>query len=190
VSPRGSAYGIRLVAFNDPSRGQGELFFARVTMALELIERYDPRWILRMRRDFSGIWLGGMPEAPCFDVKARRCVLSWNSVMNGGIVDLALTLIHEATHARIHSRGLTWDPIVSAARHEAAAVRQESAFAARLPATDDLRRTLAKKLDDPWWTPEKMLQRQRAWNREVDLPEWLARKMERRYEEQMREETR
>lgn len=186
MCPRSSAYGIRLVAFDDPSRGQGELFFARVTLALGLIERYDPRWIRRMRRDFSGIWLGGAP-GPCFEVMTRRCVLSWNSVMNGGIINLALTLIHEATHARIASRGAWRYRSVPEARHEEAAVRQETAFAARLPATDDLRRALAVKLDDPWWTPEKMLERQRAWSRDVELPGWIARWAERRYERRMRE---
>lgn len=185
---RGSAYGIRLVAFDESSRGQGELFFARVTLALGLIERYDPRWIRRMRRDFSGIWLGGSPGAPCFDVMTRRCVLNWNSVMYGGILDLALTLIHEATHARIASRGMARHPVAPAVRQEGAAVRQEMAFVALMPATGDRLRHLATKLDDPWWTPERMLQRLRAWNREAEIPDWLARRIERRYEEQSCEE--
>jgi len=178
---RASAYGIPLVSLDDAKDGVNELFFAKVTLALGLIDKYDQPRLGRMRRDLSAIWLvraGGV----YFEVSTRRCVLSWQNVVAGDARSIAMTLVHEAAHARIFGRGVVKTPRATAARHEAAAVRQQIAFATLLPENDSLLKYYSTVLQTPWWTPEQMRERELEQLRAYDVPEWIVRRTMRRYD--------
>jgi len=177
---RGSAYGIPLVSFDDAKDGVNELFFAKVTLALGLIDKYDHRRLSRMRRDLSAIWLVRVGGA-YFEVGTRRCVLSWQNVVAGDARSIAMTLVHEATHARIFGRGVMKTPRATAVRHEAAAVRQQITFATLLPDNESLLKYYSTVLQTPWWTPEQMRERELEQLRAYEVPDWVVRRTERRF---------
>jgi hypothetical protein len=171
---RASAYGIPLVSLDYAKDGVNELFFAKVTLALGLIDKYDHRRLSRMRRDLSAIWLVRAGGA-YFEVSTRRCVLSWQNVVADDARSVAMTLVHEAAHARISGRGVVKTPRAIAARHEAAAIRQQIAFATLLPDNESLLKYYSTVLQTPWWTPEQMRERQLEQLRAYDLPDWVVR---------------
>ncbi len=181
VCGRASAYGIPLVSFDDAKDGVNELFFAKVTLALGLIDKYDRRRLSRMRQDLSAIWLLRAGEA-YFEVSTRRCVLSWQNVVAGDARSIAMMLVHEAAHARICGRGVAKMPRATAARHEAAAVRQQMAFATLLPDNESLLKYYSTVLQTPWWTLEQKRERELARLRAYDMPEWIMRRTMRRYD--------
>jgi len=178
---RATAYGIQLVSLDQAKEGINELFFAKVALALELIDRYDPRRLSRMRRDLSSIWLVRAGGA-YFDVMTRRCVLSWHNVTAGDARSIALTLVHEATHARTLRRGVAKTQRTTAARHEAAAVRQQIAFATLLPDNESLLKYYSTVLQTPWWTSEQMRERNLAQLQAYEMPAWIIRRAQRRYD--------
>lgn len=176
---RATAYGIPLVAMDESKEGVNELFFAKITIALALIDKYDSRRLGQMRRDLSAIWLVRAGGA-YFDPATRRCVLSWQNIITGDARSIAMTLVHEAAHARIFGRGVVKTPRATAARHEAAAVRQQIAFATLLPDNESLLKYYSTVLQKPWWTPEQMRVRKLEQMRAYGMPDWIVRRTERR----------
>ncbi|MGH7615421.1 MAG: hypothetical protein ACREMW_15430, partial [Gemmatimonadales bacterium] len=78
---------------------------AKVSGALDLIEKYDPRRLARMRRDLRGFALiGGGGEFYHHGINAY--VMDLASMRARSIPDLAATMVHEATHARLMRAGI------------------------------------------------------------------------------------
>ena len=177
---RASAYGIPLVSLDDAKDAINEIFFAKVTLALGLIDKYDHRRLGRMRRDLSAVWLMRAGGA-YFEVSTRRCVLSWQNIVAGDARSIAMTLVHEAAHARIYRRGVMKTPRATAARHEAAAVRQQIAFATLLPDSESLLKYYSTVLQTPWWTPEQMRERELEQLRAYKISDWIVRRTEPRF---------
>jgi hypothetical protein len=121
---------------------------ARLALALELIDRYAPRLGARLRRDVGGIAFfeaGGTH----WDPRMRAIVLDSRWAMASTIERLALTLVHEATHARCTSLGARYKG--KERREETLCRRQEIAFADLLD-PDQVRRPSFDSLNEPWWT--------------------------------------
>jgi len=162
--------GLRAVTVPD---GMEPLFFAKVQRALEMIERYDPRRLTRIRHDVRSI--GGTAGGPHeYHHSIRAIMLSWPGVLQESATELAMTIIHEATHGRISDRGIRYEEPMRG-RIEAACVAQEAAFARRLPCGDVLAETKLKTLQRPWWTPEELHRLSMMGARAHELPEWLLR---------------
>lgn len=124
---------------------------ARLALALELIDHYAPRFGARLRRDVKAIIVepaGGTH----FSVRMRVIQLDARWSIHGRIEDLALTLVHEATHARCRSLGVGYRG--KERRSEALCLRAEAAFADLLEA-DQVPRPSLDALDKPWWTVEE-----------------------------------
>jgi hypothetical protein len=111
-----------------------EAILKRAEEALEIIRQYDNRRYQRLRRDISRIWIRVLPgDQASFNAAAEACQLDSRYVRDASVApqDLATSIIHEATHARIYR----CVPYREDLRHriEAACRRQELAFSRRLP---------------------------------------------------------
>lgn len=149
------------------------VFFGRTRRALELIERYDPRRLARIRHDVRMIG-GTVGHNSKFDPDGRIILLTRSLVLRATAADVAMTIVHEATHARIIDRGIHYFP-VNRARIEAACVRQEAAFARRLPGGDALADRGIANLEHAWWTPRRIHESNLDVLRELELPAWADR---------------
>jgi hypothetical protein len=94
----------------------------------------------------------GVPE---YRHQFRACFLSVESVLNLSADKLALLIVHEATHGRLHALGVE-GPSADRERIERICVRQEVALARRLGGPDgDLVEFAKRKLDLRWWEPDR-----------------------------------
>ncbi len=166
------------------ARHQIPQVFDRLDRALALIEAHDPRRFRRLRADLPRILVGGaetthgasyMGFANCDVITARYATAPALVVER-----LALLLVHEATHARIHHRGLPYALGVRG-RMEATCVNQELEFAKRLPASGDLVSELGSRLESlrhageaPWSDARFDADFARG-ARDYGLPVWLFR---------------
>ena len=149
------------------------VFFGRAQRALELMERYDPRRLARIRDDVRMI--GGMvgPNSK-YDPDGRNILLTQSLVLKGTAAEVAMTIVHEATHARIVDRGIHYFP-ANRARIEAACVRQEAAFARRLPGGDAFAERVIANLEHAWWTPCRIHESNLEVLESLELPAWASR---------------
>ena len=107
-----------------------ETAFTAVTQALDLIAKLDPRRMRRMRHDLHRIVIGRRPTS--FSVIGRACYLDSTELSRStGIV--ALSLVHEAVHARFARAGVLPSGR-NAAREEVRCNREELAFLDRMEA--------------------------------------------------------
>ncbi len=143
--------------------------------ALDLIEHFDPKRMAQMRRYVRRIVFvpgGGdhystalqaiMADAPC--LKMRTNTLS------------ALVLVHEAMHARLDVRGISHSRM-NAERIEKLCVKEQVAFARKLPGGAALVDQLYRTLEQRWWeephATERVLRRLEA----SGMPSWLVKLM-------------
>jgi hypothetical protein len=122
-------YGIRVGVLQ---RGKAEETWRRVESALGVISRHDPRRLHRLRSDFARILVVPGKHA-YFSRFSRSCVLNQIYVDKMPSPNVASVLVHEATHARLRSAGLTAYGADLTVRVEELCVDEEIAFAMRCP---------------------------------------------------------
>jgi len=132
----------------------------RAEEALSVIKTYDRRLYQRLIRDLERIWVqvtpGGLAH---FDSSIWACVLDPRYVLDEtkSSEEIASTIVHEATHARLWRRGIGYQEELRS-RVEAACFRRERAFAAKLPngakIRDQADRYLAAYASQDYWTDE------------------------------------
>ena len=155
------------------------VFFGRVQRALELIARYEPRRFERIRRDVRTI--RGVTGGPNFYQRVGRgVVLSLPTVLSTAAANLAMTIVHEATHGRLEDRDIRYYD-ENRARIEAACVRQAAIFARSLPGGEALADAEVKILENPWWSDEAMRDGTLRFARAEELPSWAIRLIEWRF---------
>lgn len=112
----------------------------RVAAALAIVRRTDPWLHARLGALFSGgifVFASDHVFRGEFHVEGKRCVLSVGDGDDGHSPwDIALTIVHEAAHARLHARGIGY-PEGRRARIERLCVGREIAFARRAGASPD-----------------------------------------------------
>jgi hypothetical protein len=120
---------------------ESEALFRRVEEALCLIKTYDRIRHERLTRDLERVWVGLLPGAEgSFNKSDMACYLDTRFVRADTTLPemIASTIVHEATHARLVRRGIGYEEKLRP-RGEAACVRRELAFAAKLPHGDKVR---------------------------------------------------
>lgn len=152
------------------------LCFAKIRRALDCVIGYDPRRFQRFRKDLKRI-LVSRYEGTHFLPPLRMIVLYWPSIAPKSPEEIAVHLVHEATHARHHARGISYLPELRA-RAEAACLAQEVEFAKKLPGGLALVDQRMSALERPWWTPEAFSQRELRKLRDLGVPSWLYRIVE------------
>ncbi len=109
----------------------------RLAAALDLIATYAPRRYRRLRRDFAGFVIQRFPCRGAFFPESRECMVELTFTVNPrhALPEVAASIVHEATHARIASMCGTLRP-ESHAREERLCRRAELEFGLALPDGD------------------------------------------------------
>ena len=182
LCPRVRAYGMTIYA--DADESFQPLYIARVVRALALIHDTDPRWLRHVQRGLRRIvvteFVGNHYNPPL-----RMCVLSWRVNHFRRVEETALSLVHEATHGRIHDSGIPYSEDLRE-RIERACLRREAAFARRLPDGEDLIPDIGRRLEMRWWTPEQRRKRDLRVLREMEVPELIIRWVDWRWRSRQR----
>ena len=145
-----------------------ELFVTKIGRALELIASADPKRFARIERDLRGFALvanGG----DVYDDDLRLYVVHLPALVSRSVEEVAMAIVHEATHARLHRAEVRWTE-ARASRIEHVCVGQEVAFAERLPGAIELVRLASEKLQRRWWTRDKTAVRQDAMLESLKVP--------------------
>jgi hypothetical protein len=106
----------------------------RVRQALCLIKTHDQRRYNRLIRDLKRVWVMSHYPIACFDARLSACMLNAGYVVAETTTPelLASVIVHEATHARLWGCGIGYEEELRP-RVEAACLRRELAFSAKLP---------------------------------------------------------
>lgn len=123
---------------------------ARVRSAIELIRQHDPYRLKVLRRYLTGgvqvdqSIVGRIAE---FDWQTMTCKVHPDYINSeASPEELATTLVHEATHARLWHLGFRYESAQSRVREEANCMRQEIAFAQRVPGGAAIAETVQRQL--------------------------------------------
>jgi hypothetical protein len=126
------------------------IVFSKINQALNLISEFDPRRYRQIKRDVRKIWLFiAKPAAGCWINELQTCVL--DKEFYCGLTPasrMALTIVHEATHARLHKFKIKYTEDIRD-RVERICIKSEIAFAKRLPDGKDLIKMAESKLKRP-----------------------------------------
>ena len=111
----------------------------KVDAALALIAKYAPVRFDCLRRDMKRLFIGPTAYRAVWISELAMCLVRREYAQDQATAParLALTLVHEGTHARLDRAGFGDGESVRA-RIEAACVQAEIIFASRLPAADEL----------------------------------------------------
>jgi hypothetical protein len=151
----------------------------KIEQALRLIAEHDPLRFARLRRDvrriliftlrgFRGRWFQPL----------RMCVLDRGYLLlsDADASEIASTIVHEATHARLMRAGFNYDPEI---RHrvERLCFKAEIAFGKRVPnGLWLIARAEAQLARDPHdWTDEALLECRFDWLQETSFANWFFR---------------
>jgi hypothetical protein len=134
----------------------------QVTKALDLIAEVDPRRYTGLRHDHVRVLVEDGPMSHYLSL-TNTCVLSLDVVQNQPTERIALTIVHEATHARLYRGGVGYDR-KNQARRERRCVLEQVDFLRRLAAlgyrgTEARIQYYQNALSRPWWGPEAIHKR-------------------------------
>ncbi|QHO73138.1 hypothetical protein ACH79_11280 [Bradyrhizobium sp. CCBAU 051011] len=121
----------------------------RVEGALLLIKQHSPLDYARITRELERVWLHLLPHGlGAYNHSLRACVLDERYVADPAttVEQIASTIVHEATHARLERCGIEYEE-QRRARIEAICFRRELAFAVRLPDSAELQEGIARCLE-------------------------------------------
>lgn len=124
----------------------------RVEDALQLIKLHDPLHYSRVVRHLERVWVRLEHTASaCYYHSMRACVLDERYVLQEAttVEEIASTIVHEATHARLERRGIQYVE-KQRRRIEAVCIRRELNFVAKLPHAKPLQAARAYALE--WCT--------------------------------------
>ena len=148
-----------------------------VNEAIDLIATYDPRRYHRIRRDIRYIIVARTPlsEVAEYWPNLRACILDPSFVGSHAAGSIALSIVHEATHARLWKAGVRYGENVRA-RVERRCILEEIAFARRVPDGGELESEARGRLHDPaFWGDEAMRSRQQKRLEAIGMPAWVRR---------------
>jgi hypothetical protein len=161
--------------------------FKKLTLALASIQRYDSVRFCRIKRDIPLIWIvPTKPSRAVWNNRLKACILDrdfvYSEINTPG--DIASTIVHEATHARLRNLGIGYDEKVRK-RVEDVCIRAQLRFTQKLP--DGARAfehaKLCLNLPEDFWTDDaRNKRRMEALQNIKGAPKWLVRWAEKRLE--------
>ena len=155
---------------------------ARLLGALDLLALAWPRWLQRMRPYVARIQVRRVIKSTGeWHQESRQVDLdqAYLCAEHRTHADIASTLVHEFTHARLDAAGIPYNSAMKV-RVERACIRQQLAFATRLPPSVEVQASI-EDLQRQWeqapevWSDEAFDRRLEAAAHEVGLPAWLVR---------------
>lgn len=154
--------------------------------ALSLIRHHSPLDYARIARELERIWVKlNIRALGQYRVSIKTCILDERYIVDPTVAveQIASTIVHEATHARIERYGIKYKEKLRA-RIEAACFRRELAFAARLPNSAELQHSIKRYLEWYQANPDELSDAQFR-ERDADgvietlrylgTPDWLVR---------------
>lgn len=157
---------------------EAESGFQKVAAALELIAMHSPGAYRHVRQSVKQIVIAGRRSSFCglylYDLEWCLLARDWirDDVATAPVI--AMTIVHEATHGRLHRLGIQTTR-ENHIRVERLCVKAEIALAGRLPNGEALRDWAQQIYDDAEsiWSVERL---HRGWSeslRERGLPKWF-----------------
>jgi hypothetical protein len=165
------------------SRKNAEPLLRRVTDALQLIKTYDPLRYKRVLQELERICVRLQPSSiACYLAHRKSCDIDPRYVLSYTPQQLASVIVHEATHGVLRRRHIGYEEALRE-RVERACVRQELAFARKLPHSEAVQESVERALGYPqeMWTDSAFRDRYRegmlTMARHIGIPVWLMRAM-------------
>jgi hypothetical protein len=159
----------------------------RVEDALQLIKQHDSLHYSRAIHNLQRIWVHLLPNAlACYNRSLKACELDTRFVLleTTTLERIASTIVHEATHAKLEGRGISYDDEKKRSRIEAICLRRELSFISKLPHCEPLRDEITRTLewcagDHDYFSDVNFQQRydqgQIETARHVGIPDWFVR---------------
>jgi len=120
--------------------------FGRVESALRLIKDHDPISYSRVTRHLDRIWVRLISNAGAhYERRSNACVVDERFVLSETVDEIASTIVHETTHARLEHWGITYEDEVRR-RIEAICIRRQLNFVGKLSGGEKLREGLSATL--------------------------------------------
>lgn len=167
------------------SQATARVLFQKTRAALELISAVDAVRIHKIRRDLKGILFTSSGGAAFFP-HLRICRIGLAYAARVSALELAMTIVHESTHARLFRVGRGY-AVHERELVEKVCVHAEVAFARRYPDSGVLIDQSLTRLGMEWWKPEAMVTEERKQLARLGWPEWLVRLVSRRTKQQQGE---
>lgn len=154
----------------DVAGEESERTLQSLCQALQLLKATDARRYQRLKRDLRRIVLfkAGGPE---YASEVGACILASRYAREADTGSLASTIVHEATHARLHRRGIGYG-LSLRARVEETCVNEQIDFAERL-GNPGLLSHLRTKLGRQWWTTDQLHARRLRALYAMAVPRWF-----------------
>jgi hypothetical protein len=160
---------------------EGEPLLRRVSEALQFIKAYDPLRYKRVLRELERIWVCVLLSDVANYVASRKsCDIDPRFTLSYSPELLASVIVHEATHGVLHRRNIGYNEALGE-RVEKVCVRQQLAFARKLPDGAAARETAEEALTLPpeTWSDLSFRNRHRegalATAPYLGIPLWLVR---------------
>jgi len=134
LSERRTVAGFPVEVINTHPEIETEQVVRRLAGALRLIEEYRPRAVHRLRRDLAGFQIRRFPCRGAYFRDTKICLVELTFVGFGrhSVAEIAATIVHEGTHARLSRLGLAARP-GQLSREERICRRAELEFGLALP---------------------------------------------------------
>ncbi len=134
AAERSVVHGLPVRIINTRSDIRTERVLERLSAALDLIARYAPRRYRRLPHDVSGFLVQRFACRGAFFPASRECLVELTFTVNPqhGLPEIAASIVHEATHARVARMCRTRSP-GQAAREERLCRRAELELGLALP---------------------------------------------------------
>jgi hypothetical protein len=127
----------------------GPELLPRIESALLLMKQHSPLHYARLLCDLDRIWIYLLPHAAAeYHASINACVIDKRYIANldTSVEQLASTILHEATHARLDRCGIRYEE-ARRTRIEAICCRRELALATRLPDSALLQEDVVQRLN-------------------------------------------
>jgi hypothetical protein len=170
--------GFRVAMFL-PSAEDKRTSLAKLKAALDIISRFAPHRIVLMRRQVKWIWVfDTSPYLAEWHGDLQACILDRDYVRSAqvSVEQIAASIIHEATHARLESFGIQYNE-QRRSRIERLCAKSELWLAERFPDGKKVAEAAKSKLlmDDSFWTNDAFEDRNLEALRELGKQSWVAR---------------
>ena len=153
---------------------QASRLFPTVEAALAMIREVDPRRFARILRDVKRIAvMRSFASAGEYWPQYEAVALEVQHLETHTLLSICMTIVHEATHARIKRWGVR--DSIDRERIERACVKQEIAFARKVPGSERLIEGALEKLGTEWWKEQSSSHRFERRLERAGTPRWLRR---------------
>lgn len=147
--------------------------FSIAAAALRLIAATDTRCYRRIRKHVATV-LFAYGSGGQYLTRLRTCHISIEYARRVTPLELAMMIVHEATHARLWYIGCGYDDSVRE-RVERACVSAEIAFASRIPGSAEAIDKTRRLLETRWWTTAQHGHRLASTLLGLGTPHWIVR---------------